>query len=134
VSGVGWRHRDQPRYNIKYATSKDGKVWDRKGHVCIDFASDEEDALARPYVLKDGDVYKMWFSHKGLAYRLGYAESEDGLNWIRNDAFAGITVSESGWDSEMIEYAAVFSCDGRKYMLYNGNNYGYEGIGLAVEK
>ena len=44
----------------------------------------------------------------------------------------GIDVSSSGWDSEMIEYAYVFNHKGRKYMLYNGNNYGYDGIGLAV--
>ena len=32
----------------------------------------------------------------------------------------------------MIEYAAVVRHDGRDFMFYNGNNYGYDGIGLAV--
>ena len=56
----------------------------------------------------------------------------DGITWDRLDKQAGIDVSKSSHDSEMIEYAFVFNHKNRKYMLYNGNNYGKEGIGLAV--
>ena len=73
----------------------------------------------------------MWYSYRGDAYRMGYAESEDGLEWERKDAEAGIDVSEEGWDSEMIEYPCVFEHRGSWYMLYNGNGYGSSGIGLA---
>jgi hypothetical protein len=76
----------------------------------------------------------MWFAHKGDAYRLGYAESADGLTWRRDDVRAGLTVSDSGWDAEMVEYAAVIQHGGRELMFYNGNNYGYDGIGLAVSE
>ncbi len=134
VSGCGWRHKDLPRYNIKMGRSTDGKSWERDGRVCIDFKNDEENALARPYVLFEDDIWKMWFAHKGQAYRLGYAESRDGLNWERRDECAGITVSASGFDSDMIEYAAVVTYGGRHFMFYNGNNYGQDGIGLAVEE
>jgi hypothetical protein len=133
VSGVGWRHKDLPRYNIQYAESADGCTWDRRATVCIDFASDEENALARPCVVKDGDRYRMWFAHKGAAYRLGYAESSDGITWDRDDSSAGINVSNTGWDSQMIEYAYVFKHASQWHMLYNGNDYGRAGIGLAVE-
>jgi hypothetical protein len=132
VAGVGWRHRDLPRYNIQTATSQDGIAWQRKGDVAIDFAGEAENALARPFVLHDEGRYRMWFAHKGEAYRLGYAESEDGLTWRRDDRFAGLEPSPEGWDSEMVEYAAVAKHDGRYFMFYNGNNYGYDGIGLAV--
>ena len=74
----------------------------------------------------------MWFSYKGGSYRIGYAESADGLHWERRDADAGIDVSPSGWDSQMIEYSYVFRHKGKLYMLYNGNNYGCDGVGLAV--
>jgi hypothetical protein len=139
VAGTEWIHADLPRYNIQYAHSDDGLTWHREGHVCIDYRSDEEMALAKPCVIKEDGIYKMWFAHKndwakGVEYRMGYAESEDGVNWHRDDSFAGIDVSESGWDSEMIEYGEVGEYDGRKFMLYNGNNYGIGGIGLAVEK
>ncbi len=134
VSGTGWLHKDLPRYNIKLARSEDGKHWQRDGHVCIDFADSTENALARPYVIYDEGVWRMWFAHKGEAYRLGYAESLDGIDWQRNDDFAGLELSDSDFDSDMIEYAAVVVHEGRHFMFYNGNNYGFDGIGLAVEE
>lgn len=134
VSGCGWLHKDLPRYNIKLARSRDGKIWQRDGHICIDFKDENENALARPYVIFENGVWKMWFAHKGATYRLGYAESLDGVSWERRDDLAGIDVSPSGFDSEMIEYAAVVKYKGKHFMFYNGNNYGIDGIGLAVEE
>lgn len=134
VSGVEWIHKDLPRYNIKMGRSTDGKVWQRDGHVCIDFKDDSENALARPYVIFEDGIWKMWFAHKGEVYRLGYAVSHDGVNWERQDELVGIDVSPTGFDSEMIEYAAVVKHNGKHFMFYNGNNYGFDGIGLAVEE
>lgn len=133
VSGTGWRHKDLPRYNIKLARSPDGKTWHRDGHVCIDFVDESENALARPYVVREDGVWKMWFAHKGDAYRLGYAESADGAAWRRDPAGAGIAPGPDGFDSDMQEYAAVVRHNGQRFMFYNGNNYGYDGILLAVE-
>src|SRR3546814_4076751 len=58
----------------------------------------------------------MWFAHKGEAYRLGYAESDDGIRWQRDDSFAGVAPSASGWDSQMVEYAAVARHGDRYFM------------------
>ena len=135
VSGTGWDVVDgapRPRYHVKYAESADGTRWDRDGRVCIDFARPEEHAIGRPCVVRDGELYRMWFCARGDAYRIGYAESRDGLDWERMDAEAGIDVSASGWDSEMQAYPVVFDYDGARHMLYNGNGYGSTGIGLAV--
>src|SRR5262249_17940950 len=132
VSGVGWAHKDLPRYNIKHATSHDGYDWLRDGLVCIDFSGPGENALARPWVVKSDGLYRMWFSHRGDAYRIGYAESDDGLTWRRDDRRGGLDPAAQGWDSEMVEYAAVVEHDGARFMFYNGNNYGYDGIGLAL--
>lgn len=134
VSGCEWKNKDLPRYNIKTGISKEGKVWQRDGHVCIDFKNASENALARPYVIFEDGIWKMWFAYKGVTYRIGYAESEDGLTWERRDEFAGIDVSQSGFDTEMIEYAAIVRHDGQHFMFYNGNNYGFDGVGLAVEE
>ena len=75
----------------------------------------------------------MYYSYRGEMYRIGYAESEDGLEWNRMDEHAGIAPSESGWDSEMICYPCLFEYEGRRYMSYNGNGYGKSGFGIAVE-
>lgn len=133
IAGVGWIHPDLPKYNVRHAESEDGRNWRRDGTVCLDFERPDEHAFGRPWIIRDGAVYRMWFAHKGQDYRMGYAESEDGIAWHRRDDLAGIDVSEDGWDSQMIEYCCVFQIGGRKYMLYNGNNYGHGGIGLAVE-
>jgi hypothetical protein len=119
-------------YHIKYAESDDGIHWNPTGIVCIDYKSDMEYAIARPSVFKEGDLYKMWFCCRGDRYLLGYAESHDGKTWERNDEKAGLTVSKSGWDSGMIAYPYVFSHNEETYMLYNGNQYGMTGFGLAV--
>jgi hypothetical protein len=134
VSCSSWRLVDgAPRhyYHVRYAESPDGVAWRRTGHVCIDYADEAEYAIARPWVMRDGGGYRMWFSHRGGRYRIGYAESADGLAWTRCDGGAGIDVSAEGWDSESIEYPCVLPYEGREYMLYNGNGYGRTGIGLA---
>lgn len=138
VSGTGWEQPDDDRaikhfYYIKYAESKDGINWDTNDKVAINFQN-EEYAIARPVVLKEDGLYKMWYCYRGgwRTYRAGYAESKDGIDWVRKDELAGIDVSDSGWDSHMICYPSVFDFNGRRYMLYNGNNYGQTGTGLAI--
>jgi hypothetical protein len=135
ASGTRWEPTaDGPRhfYNVRYAESDDGVRWRRDGHVCLDYGAEGEYAIARPCVVKIGGRYRMWYSYRGDAYRIGYAESADGLEWERRDDEAGIDVSAEGWDAEMIEYPFVFEHGGDWLMLFNGNGYGATGIGLAV--
>ncbi|QLF71681.1 hypothetical protein FE840_018720 (plasmid) [Peteryoungia desertarenae] len=135
LSCTDWRllnGRLEHRYHIKYAESVNGISWNREGIVAIDYADDTEYAISRPSVIRDPDCWKMWFSCRGSTYRIGYAESQNGIKWNRLDADCAIDVSLSGWDSEMIEYPFVFDHDGARYMLYNGNGYGQTGFGLAV--
>ena len=131
--GQGYKHY----YNIKHRTSHDGVYWGPKASVCIDYANEYEYAISRPSVLREKNgLYRMWYSFRAQknveTYRIGYAESYDGLVWVRLDDQVGIDVSDAGWDSEMICYPCVFEHKGRKYMLYNGNGYGRTGFGLAV--
>ena len=63
---------------------------------------------------------------------IGYAESDDGLHWVRKDAEVGTGKSDTGWDSEMICYPCVVDVKGRRYMFYNGNRHGSTGFGYAV--
>lgn len=134
VSGLRWEIQDgnaKHYYHIRYAESDDGLHWRRDGRVCVDFADDGEYAFGRPCVVRDEDCYRMWYCVRGETYRIGYAESSDGLTWQRCDGQAGIDVSADGWDSEMLAYPHVFDHAGTRYLLYNGNGYGKTGIGLA---
>lgn len=120
-------------YHIKYAESHDGIHWERNGHIAIDFKNDQEYAISRPSIIHDSDCWRMWYSFRGNSYRIGYAESQDGLNWTRLDDQVGLDISSNnGWDSEMIEYPFIFDHKDQRYMLYNGNGYGKTGFGLAV--
>jgi len=128
----------QPKhfYNLEYAESVDGINWNRNHCIAIDFRDEYEYALGVPRVIKDDDIYKMWFCSRATKdcanYRLRYATSRNGITWERSDELIGIDVSESGWDSEMICYPYVFDHSGKRYMLYNGNGYGRTGFGLAI--
>lgn len=119
---------------IKYAESRDGLAWERHGHVCIPLLPGES-GVARPCVVKEGGLYHMWYTRRigrKVTCTIGYATSPDGMDWTRHDADVGIGVSPEGWDSEMIEYPCVFAYGGQLYMLYNGNNFGRTGFGIAV--
>ncbi|MFA6208466.1 MAG: hypothetical protein WCT03_10300 [Candidatus Obscuribacterales bacterium] len=116
---------------IKYAESKDGINWKRSGREVLSLEKPSEYALSRPFVKKEGGIYRMWYSRRGVNYRIGYAESVDGISWTRYDSDVGLDVSGEGWDSEMIEYATLFEMSGQSYMLYNGNHYGQQGFGIA---
>lgn len=139
TSCVGWKSQPGgPRhyYRIEYAESQDGVFWERDGVIAIDFRDEFEYALGVPRVIRDGDSYKMWFCSRATAacstYRIRYATSDDGVKWVRHDDIVGIDVSPSGWDSEMICYPFVFDHKGQRFMLYNGNDYGRSGFGLAI--
>jgi predicted GH43/DUF377 family glycosyl hydrolase len=132
-SNLSWGSQAQDMAHvIKYAESDDALQWRREGVIAIGLQSPGEYAIAKPCVVKDAGLYRMWYSHRGPSYRIGYAESADGTAWQRRDAEAGIDVSASGWDSESVQYAFVFRHSGTLYMLYNGNGYGRTGFGLAV--
>ena len=133
ASGLEWTHEPGgllSHYHIKYAESDDGIHWRRDGRVCLDFAGPEETNIARLWVVRDTARYRGWFSSGRGSYRIGYAESPDGLVWSRFDP--GIAVSPSGWDSEQQAYPAVVRHGDRWFMFYNGNAYGRDGIGLAI--
>lgn len=120
-------------YHIKYAESKDGINWNRLNKVAVSFNIDKgEYVAAKPSVIKYKDYYFMWYSYRGLRYRIGFAYSIDGINWKRKDEWVGIDCSETGWDSEMICYAHVFIYNLKLVMLYNGNGFGKDGLGIAT--
>jgi predicted GH43/DUF377 family glycosyl hydrolase len=145
VSCTGW-HTEydpaEPSYHIKYAESDDGMHWRRPGVVCIDYQYPAH-AIGRPCVFKEHGRYHMLYSHRSIdgyrtdptrAYRFGFAESHDGVAWTTHDGDAGLSRSESGWDSEMIEYCFVLNLEGTLYLFYNGNGFGRSGFGYACRE
>ena len=136
VAGSDWMEIDgkkMPVYEIKYIESIDGINWPEEGSACIKIEKDNEHGFGRPYVIKHKGTYKMFYSIrvKHLGYRLGYAESYNGLDWVRMDEKINLDVSKDGWDSEMVAYSAVIEINGKLVMFYNGNGFGKTGFGYA---
>lgn len=129
----------EPLYDIKYAESINGIDWHQTGRTAISLLN-EEGGLASASVLKRNGIYQMWFGKRKKidyrenienSYRIGYAESLDGINWERKDQLAGITLSTKGWDSQMISYPYVIITNKNIFMFYNGNFFGKTGFGYA---
>jgi hypothetical protein len=141
-SGVDWVEvagKPEAVYVIKHAHSRDGIHWERPNILSV-IPRHPGEAFSHPTVIKVGDLYRMWYCvrdsedyHDGRgSYRIGYAESRTGREFQRRDDDAGITASDSGWDSTMICYPYVVSVDDRTYLFYNGNGFGQSGIGYAI--
>ena len=142
IAGTKWildNGKPEPVYKIRMAVSEDGLNWTKINKDLIESKVEENEAQASPDVFIYEGKYHMYFCYryssnyrgKNNGYRIGYASSDDLINWKRDDSKAGIDISESGWDSEMISYPHVFELDKNIYMLYLGNQVGRYGFGIA---
>lgn len=131
----------EPHYLVKFAVSTDGLAWQPTGDVSLGYEAVGDGAIGRPAVILDGSVYRMYFSHRRVegfrrdperAYRLGYAESTDGVRFHRRDELFEMTGPRGAWESVMNEYATVYDHRGATYLVYNGDGFGREGLGYAV--
>lgn len=138
AAGDGWEMIDgvpYPRYHIKYLESKDGIHFEKEGLTCITpDKKNFEYRIGRPRVYKVNGRYIMFYTYGTTKrdYLAGYAESDDGIRWVRKDREIGITLSRGGWDSLHLCYAAIITCHEKTYMFYNGNDMGRTGFGYAI--
>lgn len=127
------KDKSLPVYDIRYTESSTPFAFPDCGEIILKTLG-EEYRLGRPYFFKmtHSEYYLFYgYSTELSAYKLGYAFSADGIKWERKDAFIGIDQSVDDWDSKMMAYPSVIRVKDRIYMFYNGNNYGYEGFGMA---
>jgi sucrose-6-phosphate hydrolase SacC (GH32 family) len=147
IFGTGWKRfaagtAPDRTYKIGHATSADGINWSKeeaKQIVADKLGADESQAL--PSVIEIDDRYHMFFcyrqsfdfrSNSGRGYRIGHAWSDDLVNWTRDDENPLLDVTPGAWDADMLCYPHVFECDGKVFLLYNGNEFGRYGFGVAV--
>ena len=128
-------------YKIGHATSHDGVNWTKEeARPIISDRLGPDESQALPTVIKIGSRHHMFFCYresfdfrndKGRGYRVGHAWSDDLSNWTRDDEIPQLEGTPGAWDSDMQCYPHVFECDGKVYLLYNGNEFGRLGFGLA---
>ncbi len=140
-SGTNWHDvngKYEHTYDIKYASSSDGLEWKQHNKIII-AQKDEFEAITKPTVIKLNDRYYMWYCFRGTynfrkgdgAYKIGYAESSDLINWKRMDEDSGFKPGKDSWDSEMMAYPAAIKIKDDYYIFYNGNEFGKFGFGYA---
>lgn len=128
-STVSWSSENgEMVHELKHATSPTGLTnWSPSGRK-LKYTIGRAQAFSRPCTHNIDGVEHMWFSYRsgdGTPYRIGHSVNDE----IDSDLI--IDVSESGWDSDMVCYPFVFTHNNSTYMLYNGNDYGRTGFGVA---
>ncbi len=146
IFGTGWKKylptlSPDRTYKIGHATSHDGIHWEKEEarQIITDRLGDDE-SQALPTVIEIDGRYHMFFCYrqsfdfrkgKGRGYAIGHAWSDDLVNWVREDNNPQLDGTLGEWDSDMQCYPHVFECEGKVYLLYNGNEFGRYGFGLA---
>ena len=147
IFGTGWgKFLDDSApdrtYKIGHAVSSDGINWikEEARQIIADTLGPTE-SQALPTVIEINGRHHMFFcfrqssdfrTNKDRGYRIGHAWTDDLLNWTRDDDNPRLDVSPGEWDADMLCYPHVFACDEKVYLLYNGNEFGRAGFGLAV--
>jgi predicted GH43/DUF377 family glycosyl hydrolase len=130
-SHTAWNYEKPYMHHVlRFARSRDGISWQREPEPAI--AGHPEEALARPTVIREAEGFRMWYAYRTGGYRIGCATSADGRRWVRCDTDWGLASSADQWENEMTSYPAVFRHADRLWLIYNGNDYGRTGFGLAV--
>lgn len=119
---------------IASAFSSDGITWMTDQLPVLAPEGVDDYSIGRPWVVREASLFRMWYStrSRSIPYRIGYAESVDGVSWERKDEISGLDRSETGWDSEMVCFPCVVDAGGKRLMFYNGNRHGATGFGVAV--
>jgi len=112
---------------IGYATSKDGKVWERpvKEPVLVPDTAWEKAAVMCPHVIEDAATHqlKLWYSG-GDQFEpdaLGYATSSDGIKWTKESLNPVFTPgAPGGWDGHRVTAAFVIKDHAYYDIMYIG--------------
>lgn len=139
-AGSSWveiEGKEVPVVKIVYAESNDGIHWPEQGRLVIDFRDDDEHGVGRPWILRENGLYKMFYSIRVKSRPgysgLGYAESPDGISWIRKDEELGLELGAAeSFDSHMLRYGVPVKIGQQTLLFYNGNDFGRSGFGYAV--
>ena len=125
-------------YRISYASSIDGLKWHKESRYIIDKVIENE-CQALPSVVFHNNRYHLIFCYRNIfdfrnnkenSYKLGYASSIDLKSWKRNDDCIS-SIKSGSWDENMQCYPHFCEVDDQLYCLYNGNEFGKAGFGIA---
>lgn len=116
-------------YTIRVAHSHDLINWKSYKKNLINFNKNEF-AISKPSIIKHKKKFHMWFCFRGKKYKIGYAYSKDGINWIRDDKSFNFSNKYYKWEAKEMCYPSVIKIKNQLFMVYCGKQYGKGGLGL----
>lgn len=125
-----WR----PKASVALVESKDGFHWSTPVIVLApNQASGWEDDINRPVVIKQGGLYRMWYTGQAKGHSaIGYATSSDGLVWKRMSV-KPVLAPDQPWEKVAVMCPDVI-WDGKLYKMFysGGEQYEPDAVGYAT--
>lgn len=77
--------------------------------------------IGDPTILYDDGMYRMYYVNYSFPTPVSYAESQDGIHWVRPDSTPILKISSAGkWDDGGVGPGPVYKIGNIYYMLYQG--------------
>jgi predicted GH43/DUF377 family glycosyl hydrolase len=110
-----------------YAHSRDGITWEKYFDPVMEGTPGTWDAFTTrgQTVIRENGSYKMWyvgFSSEDDPGGIGYATSNDGLNWIKETSINPVIVPEEAWEAGGFRTVYVLPVEEGYKMWYTGWN------------
>lgn len=138
-SGIGDNYPSSFRHTaIGYANSSDGVTWNKYQNNPVLTSPGtgwESWQVEYPVVIFDEGIYKMWYGgyNGGSTTQIGYATSNDGLNWTRYTNNPVISPGPLSWDSMLLYPKSIIIKEGTYYLYYIGyQSWSVNQVGLAT--
>jgi pimeloyl-ACP methyl ester carboxylesterase len=115
------------RFRVRYATSLDGSTWTRNSWVLTGTLNSwDTGGIARglSVIFLDG-IYHLWYAGTNAEdlttnpfWRIGYAISSDGINWIKQNNGQPVIMPTELWEFNNVSYPTVLYENGMFKMWY----------------
>ncbi|MBO6807598.1 hypothetical protein [Thalassospira sp.] len=126
-----------PIYDLEHVVSKDGLVWPEEQKTVLRYSENEVLGYGRSAIWEaDNGGFEGLFSVRnwdGTYTDILYSTSEDGINWAPLSRDGMAFCAKMTCDGQRsVSFPNIIHQDGRKLMFYNGNDFGREGLRLAI--
>lgn len=127
-----------PAYTLSHMTSEDGIAWPDRAQVCFPVVPGVIFGYGRSAIWRqpDGSYHGLFSVRREIeGYTIGHATSPDGLSWNPLDLEGGMAFTPAhciDGPQEVMFPSLHFQADGTVLMVYNGRDFGREGVRAAV--
>ena len=105
-----------------------------KTEITVPYVLGEAQAFSRPAVLEINGKKLLAYSFRGnvTKYQIGFMWLNDFSTASQLNGIKSFKPSENSLENEMVEYPSFLTIGSNIYMLYNGNEFGKSGVGVAL--